>query len=153
MVGTIVQQLADLDLIDAKAEGLPCPRCKSKMSRGGLVNPLLLVDRCQSCGGIWLDAHELALVRKLLGLSGGPSEVTVDRPAPVPVAPPAPDVKSMVIKFVAAVCAILGLIGLSFEMYLYLSPAAAVSHAPSAGMAVACLLFLAGGIFGVSRGK
>ena len=45
---------ADFDLINPRAEGLDCPRCKNKMSRGGLVNPLLLVDRCQSCGGIWL---------------------------------------------------------------------------------------------------
>ncbi|HBA62054.1 MAG TPA: hypothetical protein DCZ92_14815, partial [Elusimicrobia bacterium] len=31
------------------------------MSHGGLVNPLLLVDRCQSCGGVWLDSRELDL--------------------------------------------------------------------------------------------
>ncbi len=144
---------ADLALINPGAEGLECPRCKNKMSRGGLVNPLLLVDRCQSCGGIWLDPRELALVRKLLGLSGGPSEVTVDRPAAVPAAPPAPDVKSTLLKLVAAAGAILGLIGVSFEMYLYFSPAAAVSHSPSAGLSVAGVLLFAGGIFVLNREK
>ena len=144
---------ADLDLINARAGDLSCPRCKNKMSHGGLVNPLLLVDKCQSCGGVWLDPRELALVKKLLGLSGGSSEVTVERPAAVPVAPPAPDVKAMLIKLVSGVGAILGLLGVSFEMYLYFSPAAAVSHAPSAGMAVASVLLFAGGIFGLNRGK
>jgi hypothetical protein len=123
------------------------------MSHGGLVNPLLLVDKCQSCGGVWLDSRELDLVKKLLGLSGGPSEVAVARPAPAAVAPPARDVKSTLIKLVSAAAAILGLIGVSFEMYLYFSPAAAVAHTPSAGMAVVSVLFFAGGIFGLNRGK
>ena len=39
---------ADFSLIDPKGEGLVCPRCKNKMTRGGLLNPLLLVDKCQS---------------------------------------------------------------------------------------------------------
>ncbi|MCX5785920.1 MAG: zf-TFIIB domain-containing protein [Elusimicrobia bacterium] len=142
---------ADFTLINPKAEGLVCPRCKNRMSRGGLVNPLLLVDRCQSCGGVWLDSHELDLVRKLLGLSGGTAEVTVSRPAAAPVAPPAWDVKSALIKLVSAAGAILGLIGVSFEMYLYFSPATAVSHAPSVGLFVASVLFFAGGIFGLNR--
>lgn len=138
---------ADFSLINPKAEDLGCPRCNNKMSRGGLVNPLLLVDKCGSCGGIWLDARELALVKKLLGLSGEASEVKVDKPAPAPVAPPAPNIKSKLIKAVAGAGAILGLIGLSFEMYLYFSPAASVSHAPSAGMAAASALLLASGVF------
>jgi len=144
---------ADLDLINARAEGLVCPRCKKQMSRGGLVNPLLLVDRCQSCGGVWLDPHELGLLKKLLGLSGGDSEVKVDRPAAVPAAPPARNGVSTLLKGAAGLCAILGLAGFSFEMYLYFSPAASVSHAPSAGMAAASVLFLAGGVFGLNRVK
>jgi Zn-finger nucleic acid-binding protein len=142
---------ADFTLINPKAEGLECPRCKNKMSRGGLVNPLLLVDRCQSCGGVWLDSHELDLVRKLLGLSGGPSEVTVSRPAAAPIAPPAREVKSTLIKLVSATGAILGLIGISFEMYFYFSPAASVSHTASASVSVASVLLFAGGIFLLNR--
>ena len=145
---------SDFDLINPKAEGLECPRCKSRMSRGGLVNPLLLVDRCQSCGGIWLDPRELDLLRKLLGLSGGPSsDVKVDRPAPVPEAPPVRDVKSILIMLVAGICAILGLVGVSFEMYLYFSPAAIVSHAPSVGLSAASALLFVGGIFALNRWK
>ena len=111
--------LADLNLINPKAEGLVCPGCKSQMSRGGLVNPLLSVDRCPSCGGVWLDAHELRLVRKLLSLPEGVSEVKVGRPSPAPAAPTARDVKSTLIKLVSAAGAILGLIGISYEMYLF----------------------------------
>jgi Zn-finger nucleic acid-binding protein len=144
---------ADFTLINPKDGDLDCPSCKNKMARGGLVNPLLLVDKCQACGGIWLDARELDLVKKLLGLSGGPSAVKVERPAPAPEAVPVSDGKGTVIKVVSAACAILGFVGLSSEMYLYFSPAAAVSHAPSAGMAAACAALFAGGLFALNRKK
>ncbi len=141
---------ADFSLINSMPEGLICPRCKNKMSRGGLVNPLLVVDKCEACGGLWLDPHELELVKKLLGLSGGPSEVKVDRPAPVPEAPPVRDVKTVLIKVVSGVCAILGLIGVSAELYLYFSPAASVAHAPSVGLSVASVMFFIGGVFALN---
>ncbi len=144
---------ADLSLINPKAEGLVCPRCQNKMSRGGLVNPLLLVDKCQSCDGVWLDSHELELLRKLLGLSGGPSEVKVDRPAVAPDEPPVQDAKFTPLKIAASVGAVLGLIGVSCEMYLYFIPATAVSHAPSAGLTAASALLFAGGIFFLNREK
>ena len=144
---------ADLELINPKAEGPVCPSCKIKMSHGGLVNPLLLVDKCHSCGGIWLDARELDLIKKLLGLTGGASEVKVDRPAAVPAAAPAPDSKTLLTKIFSAVCAIAGLIGLSYEMYLYFSPPETVSHVPSIGLAAASVLFFAGGILGLNWGR
>ena len=138
---------ADLNLINPKAEGLLCPGCKNQMSRGGLVNPLLFVDRCPSCGGVWLDSQELRVVRKLLGLPEDVSEVKVERPSPAPAAQSARDAKSTLIKGVSAAAAMLGLMGVSFEMYLYFSPTAAVAHAPSVGIAVASVVFLVGGIF------
>ncbi len=141
---------ADLALINPRADGLVCPRCQDKMQRGGLVNPLLLVDKCQSCGGVWLDPHELELVKKLLGLSGGPAEVKVDRPAAAPVAPPARDVKAALIKIFSSAAAILGLIGVSFELYLYFIPAGSVAYAPSVGLSVASVALFVGGIFGLN---
>jgi hypothetical protein len=143
---------ASLELLNPKAEGLDCPRCKNRMSRGGLVNPMLLVDKCQACGGVWLDSRELELLRKLLGLSGGPSaEVKVDRPAVVPAAPIELEEKITPLKLACWAAAVLGLIGVSFEMYLYFSPAEAVSHPPSAAMAAASVLLFAGGIFVLNR--
>jgi len=144
---------ADLALIDPKPEGHDCPACKAKMSRGGLVNPLLLVDKCQVCEGVWLDARELALVKKLLGLAGGESSVKVDRPAPAPAAPQGKDAKLILVKMVAAVCALAGLAGVSYQMYLYFSPAEAVSRAPSIGMGVLSVLLFAGGILALNWGK
>ena len=144
---------ADLQLIEPKPEGHDCPACKVKMSRGGLVNPLLLVDKCEACGGIWLDARELTLVKKLLGLSGGASEVKVDRPAAAPAAPEARDTKLILLKLAAALGAIAGLIGVSYEMYLYFSPAGAVSRAPSMGVAVVSVLLFAGGVLALNWGK
>ncbi|MBI4350368.1 MAG: zf-TFIIB domain-containing protein [Elusimicrobia bacterium] len=144
---------ADLDLINARAEGLVCPRCRHKMSHGGLVNPLLLVDKCPSCGASWLDARELELLKKLLGLTGGAAEAKAERPAAVPAGPQGPDVKTVLIKLVSAVVAILGLIGVSYELYLYLSPAEAVSRAPSAGLAIVSVLFFAGGVLALNWGK
>ena len=144
---------ADLQLIEPKPEGQDCPACKVKMSRGGLVNPLLRVDKCETCGGVWLDARELALVKKLLGLAGGNSEVKVDRPAAAPAAPAARDAKLVMIKLVAAVCALAGLAGVSYQMYLYFSPAEAVTRAPSMGMAALSVLLFAGGVLALNWGK
>ena len=145
---------ADLRLIDPKAEGHACPCCKTRMSHGGLVNPLLLVDKCEACGGVWLDSRELDLVKKLLGLSGGPSsDVKVERPAPVPEAPTKRDIKSMLIMVVGAVCAIPGLIGLSYEMFLYFSPAEIAPQPPSVGVAAVSFLLLVGGVVVLVREK
>ncbi len=143
---------SDFSLINPKEGSLACPRCKSMMPRGGLVNPLLLVDKCQACGGVWLDARELELVKKLLGVSGLPTEVKVERPAAAPAAPSA-EAKMPLITVLYAAFSIFGLLGVSYEMYLYFSPESAVSHAPSAGVAVASVLFFIGGIFGLNRGK
>ncbi|MEA3306725.1 MAG: zf-TFIIB domain-containing protein, partial [Elusimicrobiota bacterium] len=88
------ENTANFDLINPKPKGLKCPRCENEMMRGGLVNPLLLVDKCESCGGVWLDANELRLVRKMLGLSEEDSEVKVDRPDPASVHTPIQPVKS-----------------------------------------------------------
>lgn len=144
---------ADLQLLEPKPGSHDCPSCKVKMSRGGLVNPLLLVEKCEACGGVWLDANELALVKKLLGLAGGESKVKVDRPAAAPAAPAARDPKLLMIKLASAAGAVAGLAGLSYEMYLYFSPAEAVAGAPSMGVAVASVLLFAGGVLALNWGK
>ena len=141
---------ADFGLINPKPAGMNCPRCDSPMERGGLVNQLLLVDKCGYCGGVWLDPHELDLVKKLLGLTGGPSEVKVERVA-VPAAPVVADSKGSTLKLVSGICAVTGLIGLSFELYLYFIPAESVAYAPSAVLTALSFVLFAGGIFGLSR--
>ena len=59
----------------------------------------------------------------------------------------------MLIKLAAALGAIAGLIGVSYEMYLYFSPAEAVSRAPSIGVSVVSALLFAGGILALNWGK
>ncbi|MBU2529742.1 MAG: zf-TFIIB domain-containing protein [Elusimicrobia bacterium] len=144
---------ADFNLMNPKPKGLICPRCKNNMMRGGLVNPLLLVDKCDSCGGVWLDSNELKLVRKLLNLPEEDSEVKVSRPFPASSIEHRQPTKSPLIKIFSGICAIAGLIGISFEMYLYFSPAESVSHVPSMGLLVLSILLFIGGIFGLLRRK
>ncbi|MDD5208438.1 MAG: zf-TFIIB domain-containing protein [Elusimicrobiales bacterium] len=55
----------DLALIAPGLSDLKCPRCGDKMRRGGLVNPLLLADKCSACGGFWLDGGELPRLKEL----------------------------------------------------------------------------------------
>jgi Zn-finger nucleic acid-binding protein len=145
------QDSEDFNLINPKPKDLKCPRCEKEMMRGGLVNPLLLVDKCDSCGGVWLDSNELRLVKKMLGLTEGETEVKVDRPAPASVHTSRQPVKSPLLKMFSALIAIGGLIGISYEMYLYFSPASSVAHVPSIGLIVLSVLLFVGGVFGLMR--
>jgi len=63
-----------------------CPRCAKPIQRGGFLNPALIVDRCAYCSGLWLDASELRVVRKLLGV-----EKTTDAETAAPAAAQAPE--------------------------------------------------------------
>lgn len=143
--------VADLSLISPKPEGLSCPRCNSKMTRGGLVNPLLIVDKCEACGGVWLDAHELALVEKLLGVVGGKTEIHVSRPAPVPDTEAKPSGRTSLLKYSLGAVSLAGLAGFSYELFLYFSPAGSAGHAPSALLAGGSVLLLAGGILSINK--
>lgn len=40
-----------------------CPRCGVAMVEGGFLKDDLLIEQCESCGGVWLDAQELTAVR------------------------------------------------------------------------------------------
>ena len=77
----------------------------------------------------------------------------VARLAADPAAPPARDVKLLLIKLAAAAGAVAGLLGVSYEMYLYFSPAEAVSRAPSMGLSIVSALLFAGGVLALNWGK
>lgn len=142
---------AGFELISPKPDMLGCPRCKSKMSRGGLVNPLLVVDKCEACGGVWLDPRELALLKKLLGLSGGTEGVQVARPAPAPAAPE--EQGRPLLKYAFALAALLGLALVSYELYVYFSPEGSVTGRFSAAIASVGVLLLVGGGVGTIKVK
>lgn len=42
-----------------------CPKCSRKMKQARLGPGRVLVDRCASCGGLWLDDSELQAVLAL----------------------------------------------------------------------------------------
>lgn len=75
-------------LMDPKPSAILCPRCGGLVENGGYVNPVLRVDRCLQCRGLWLDGSEMRVLRKLLGLAG---ELETDKaPGPAPVEEPQP---------------------------------------------------------------
>lgn len=142
-----------LEHINPRPVEIRCPRCGEAMARGGLVNPLLLVDKCQACGGTWLDPSELDLLKKLLGLTGGETKAEgLSRPEPKPVpAPPAPKTGHRVL---GGILALAGFIGVTAEVYEYISPAERMPFPQSTAMGVAitvisAVLFVVGGyLFG-----
>lgn len=76
---------ADLALLSPGPSALACPRCGVKLLRGGLVSPLLQADKCPACGGIWLDAGEPGLLKKIAAEAAAKSAPPAAAPAdPVP---------------------------------------------------------------------
>lgn len=82
-------------LLDFKQGTRKCIRCAKAMLRGSFISPALIVDRCGPCGGLWLDASELRVVRQLLGVdqatgaeSAKPSAQPGQGTGPAPVAEP-----------------------------------------------------------------
>jgi len=50
------------------ASGLTCPRCQAKMVEE--THEGVLIDRCEGCGGVWLDPGELQVLTVKSGGSG-----------------------------------------------------------------------------------
>lgn len=58
-------------LVNQTPSALSCPKCGTalKLLRGGLASPVLIVDKCPKCSGLWLDGGELALLQKVLAMA------------------------------------------------------------------------------------
>ncbi len=56
------------ELVVPRVAKRPCPRCDGIWLKRRLFNPksLVEIDECGGCGGIWLDAGELAKIREEL---------------------------------------------------------------------------------------
>ncbi|OGS10586.1 MAG: hypothetical protein A2234_05950 [Elusimicrobia bacterium RIFOXYA2_FULL_58_8] len=142
------QVSADFDLIMPKPAERDCPRCSKKMWSGGLVNPLLLVDKCSDCGGVWLDPRELVLAKKMLGLTGGPDAeniAPVERPLQVPARRAAPAAPHS--KIIPLACALLGFIGLVYQARVYLEAMEKPSHLGFFAVVLVSILLFSGGLF------
>jgi Zn-dependent protease with chaperone function/Zn-finger nucleic acid-binding protein len=51
---TALAPMLERPLVAATASTLSCPRCATPMERGGVGTMQAVIDRCASCGGIWL---------------------------------------------------------------------------------------------------
>ncbi|MCK4660859.1 MAG: zf-TFIIB domain-containing protein [Phycisphaerae bacterium] len=58
-----------LQLQAEREEKRTCPLDGSVMSKEIVQN--IIIDRCPSCGGVWLDSGELELVKKAMEESAG----------------------------------------------------------------------------------
>ena len=63
MIAAVVLEEREIDLVDTRdrARQLACPGCDAAMAVEELAGQA--VDRCPTCGGVWLDGDELALIR------------------------------------------------------------------------------------------
>ena len=51
--------------IDPNEPARPCPADGSKMKKE-LIENLVLIDRCESCGGMWFDKNEIEVIRDIV---------------------------------------------------------------------------------------
>jgi len=64
--GDALQKALDADLKDGKSRGpIECPKCGIKMKKHAYrFNNDVEIDECYACGGIFLDAGEIRLIRE-----------------------------------------------------------------------------------------
>lgn len=57
-------------LVSAAESPLPCPRCGTAMQRGGVGSQQAVIDRCVTCGGIWLASGVRTRLDQISAASG-----------------------------------------------------------------------------------
>ena len=60
-------------LVAATASPLPCPRCSTAMERGGVGSLQAVIDRCTTCGGVWLASGTRTRLDQISAPSGAAS--------------------------------------------------------------------------------
>lgn len=59
----------ELEIQADREEERPCPMCSTAMNKSIVLN--VVVDKCPSCHGAWLDAGELDLLKQAIENGGG----------------------------------------------------------------------------------
>ena len=59
----------ELEIQAEREEERPCPMCSTAMNKSIVLN--VVVDKCPSCHGAWLDAGELDLLKQAIENGGG----------------------------------------------------------------------------------
>jgi Zn-dependent protease with chaperone function/Zn-finger nucleic acid-binding protein len=75
-------------LVSGAASPLPCPRCSTQMERGGVGSLQAVIDRCTTCGGIWLASGARTRLDRISAPSNAPivSAASGRASAPAPAA-------------------------------------------------------------------
>ena len=60
-------------LVAATTSPLACPHCSTPMERGGVGSMQAVIDRCATCGGIWLASGVRTRLDQVSAPSGAPS--------------------------------------------------------------------------------
>ena len=63
----------ELEIQADREETRPCPGCSAEMEKSVVLN--IIVDKCPSCRGVWLDAGELDLLKK--AIEDGESDLAI----------------------------------------------------------------------------
>ena len=61
----------ELKIQAKREEKRACPTCAITMSKAVVLDVGIVIDRCPSCVGVWLDGGELDLVKKAMENGGG----------------------------------------------------------------------------------
>ena len=59
-------------LVSAALSPLPCPRCTTPMQRGGVGSLQAVIERCETCGGIWLASGVRSRLDQISAAPGAP---------------------------------------------------------------------------------
>jgi Zn-finger nucleic acid-binding protein len=57
LIEKLKARMEKVERADAESRPLSCPKCEGKLESYRFME--LILDQCQSCGGVWLDKGEL----------------------------------------------------------------------------------------------
>ena len=81
---TALQPMLERPLVAGAASPLPCPRCRTPMERGGVGSLQAVIDRCATCGGVWLASGVRTRLDQISAPVGTSATTTVAAPSSAP---------------------------------------------------------------------
>ncbi len=116
-----LKSLLEEPLLSPWPSRIRCPRCQIPLEKGGLGSPDLLIDRCATCNGLWLDAGErarldqVASTRLVSSVDRGArfstqSITRAEPPGPSPGIPPLPQLPNLAFRSTAVLLSLYGMV-------------------------------------------
>ncbi len=75
LIEKLKEQFKKVEKLEGKPRPLACPKCQGELE--SYVFMEIMLERCQGCGGLWLDPGELDVIMKKV--SRGPLASLIDR--------------------------------------------------------------------------